>query len=287
MRVPGGVEPAVLDSRRKWTSMTGQRALDTRFVDPDAMRRLTKGLSINVVRCAEVLDHALESLNEQNHFPDSMLKWIEAGALVSGPCPDDGKGRIIVDLTQTKNAKDEYGYFAVVLRKSDEHAGPVVFISMHSPILDIPMRVEIPLRALLKGNDPLEGTYCLYLHALFTDKGNVHTYYGITKRGWNLRFSEHMKAALAQKSKRLLAKTLNELIEARTDELYGTPDNRPKLIGLVSTLCGVGLGRKGALDGEERLVEKYSLASKHLYGLNMIPGGEAGLRVARHFFRKA
>ncbi len=48
-----------------------------------------------------------------------------------------------------------------------------------------------------------------------------YLYYGVTKRGWGLRFDEHTKAALAKKSKRLLARTLNALVEARAEELYG------------------------------------------------------------------
>jgi hypothetical protein len=45
------------------------------------------------------------------------------------------------------------------------------------------------------------------------------------------------------------------------------------------------MSRDDALDAEERLVDKYSLASKHPYGLNMIPGGLAGLKHARRFLR--
>jgi hypothetical protein len=131
----------------------------------------------------------------------------------------------------------------------------------------------------------LLGTYTLYLHELQTDQGKSYVYYGITKRGWSLRFNEHTRAAVAQKSKRLLARTLNDLIEARAAELYGIADDRPKLAALVSAVCGVGMSRDDALDAEERLVDKYSLASKHPYGLNMIPGGLAGLRHARRFLR--
>ena len=47
-----------------------------------------------------------------------------------------------------------------VLSKTGEaEAAPTVFFSVHSPTLDIPMRTEIPQRALLIGNPPLAGTY--------------------------------------------------------------------------------------------------------------------------------
>jgi hypothetical protein len=45
------------------------------------------------------------------------------------------------------------------------------------------------------------------------------------------------------------------------------------------------MSRDEALDAEERLVYKYSLACKHPYGLNMVPGGLAGLKHARRFLR--
>jgi hypothetical protein len=261
-------------------------ASSLRYVDMDAIRHLTVGLTFDLPQCVPVLDDALSSLNAQTGIPDQLIAWIGAGGFAAGPCPYDGRGRIIVDVTQTVNGKGKHGYFAAVLRKSDEReTAPVVFFSMHSPTLDIPMRVEIPLRAVLLGNPPLGGTYTLYLHALLTNQESSFVYYGITKRGWSLRFNEHTRAAVAQKSKRLLASTLNNLIEARAAELYGTVDDRPKLAGLVSAVCGVGMTRDTALAAEERMVDKYSLASKHSYGLNMIPGGLAGLKQARHFLR--
>jgi len=257
-----------------------------RYVDLTALRHLTSGLTFDIDQCGPVLDGALRELNEQTGLPDSLVAWIGAGAFAAGPCPYDGRGRIIIDVNQTMNATGQHCYLAAVLRKSDEReTAPVVFFSMQSPTLDISMRAEIPLRALIVGNPPLAGTYTLYLHALLTNKGSSFVYYGITKRGWSLRFNEHMRAAVAQKSKRLLASTLNDLIEARVAELHGSVDDRLKLAGLVSSVCGVGMTRDAALDAEERLVDKYSLASRHPYGLNMIPGGLAGLKHARRFLR--
>jgi len=269
-----------------WNGSMSTTASRLLYVDLAAITHLTTGLSFDLDQCVPVLDQVLLELNQQTGIPDQLLAWIRAGAFATGPCPYDGRGRIIIDVTQTVSAGGQYGYFATVLRKSDEReTAPAVFFSMCSPTLDIPMRVEIPLRAMLLGNPPLAGTYTLYLHALLTNQGNSFIYYGITKRGWSLRFNEHTRAAIAQKSKRLLASTLNDLIEARAAELYGTVDQRPKLAGLVSAVCGVGMTREAALEAEERLVDKYSLASKHPYGLNMIPGGLAGLKQARRSLR--
>ena len=258
------------------------------YVDLHALSHLTKGLTFDRRRSAEVLDHALVGLNHQTGFPDRMLAWIGSGGLAQGAGPVDIQGRIIVDVTQTTNAQGENALFTTVLRKSDEReSAPVVFFSLHSPTLDIPMRAEVPLRAVMRGNPPLAGSYTLYVHALITRRDETYVYYGITKRGWGIRFNEHTRAAVAQKSKRLLARTLNDLIDARVAERSGIKDNRPKLAGIISSVCGVGMSREGALDAEERMVEKYSLASKHLFGLNMIPGGLAGLKQARHFLRRS
>jgi hypothetical protein len=266
----------------------GPKAVELKYVDLTALGHLAKGLTFELKRSAEVLDHALIGLNDQTGFPDRMLAWIRLGGLAHGPGPVDGQGRIVVDVTQTTNAHGENAHFTTVLRKSDEReSAPVVFFSLHSPTLDIPMRVEVPLRAIMPGNPPLAGSYTLYVHALLTSRGETYVYYGITKRGWSIRFNEHTRAAVAQKSKRLLARTLNDLIDARVAERSGIKDNRPKLAGIISSVCGVGMSREGALDAEERMVEKYSLASKHLFGLNMIPGGLAGLKQARHFLRRS
>ena len=258
-----------------------------RFIDIHAFGLLTRNLTIDVAEITGVMDHALVGLNKQTGFSDRMLAWIQAGASSSGPCPLDPHGRIVLDVMANTNAQGQILHTAHVLRFAPERElAPVVVVTLHSPVLDIPMRVEMPLRAVMKGNAPLEGSHTLYQHALLTSCGETYTYYGITKRGWNLRFSEHTRAALAQKSKRLFAQTLNSLIEARAEELYGAGDERPKLAGIVSTLCGTGLSQEAAWASEEYLVDKYSLSAKHPYGLNMIPGGRAGLAEIRRRFRR-
>lgn len=258
-----------------------------RYVDIDAMRHLTIGLTFDLRRCAEVLDQALIGLNDKTRLSDQMCAWIRDGAFKVRPGPYEGQPRIIIDVTQTVDRHGQHGYFATVLQKTDEkESAPVVFLTMHSPVLDIPMRVEVPLRALLVGNPLINGTYTLYLHALLTDREDTFLYYGITKRGWSIRFNEHTRAAVAHKSQRLLARTLNDLIEARIAERMGRVDTRPKLAGLVTALCSTGLTWETALKAEERMVDKYSLATKHPLGLNMIPGGRAGIARARELARK-
>src|SRR3546814_14955493 len=98
------------------------------------------------------------------------------------------------------------------------------------------MRVEVPLRALLKGGRKLQGTYSVYLHALLTDVGEELVYYGITKRGWNTRFSEHVNSSIRNGSQRLFPRKLEHLIDARPAEVSGLPDGRPTLDGRITAI---------------------------------------------------
>jgi hypothetical protein len=165
----------------------------------------------------------------------------------------------------------------ILEKKEERETAPVAFFSTRSLALDIPMRVEVPLRALIKGCPKLKGTYVVYLHALLSDDGRSYVYYGITKRGWNLRFLEHTKSALQNDTRRLFPQKFNELVSARLAQRSGTVDPRPKLAGLITSICAVGLQEEAAMDVEEYLVDKYSFAQKHELGLNMIPGGREGI----------
>lgn len=255
------------------------------YVDLAALRELLRGLSFDAERCAEVVDAALVDLNRLTGLPDRMHAWVRAGGISSGPGPFAGQRRIVLEITESRNREGRMFYAAVVRQVDEAQSAPVVFLTMHSPTLDVPMRVEIPLRALLQGNPPLEGRYTVYLHALLTDRGETWVYYGITRRRWSLRFHEHTRAAVARKSQRLLARTLEALIDARVAELSGNPDDRPRLAGIVTALCSTGLTQEVALETEQYLVDKYSLAGKHPFGLNMIPGGRAGIAHAGLFRR--
>jgi hypothetical protein len=178
----------------------------------------------------------------------------------------------------------ELNMAAVLELRNEISVAPALFLSLHSPVLDIPMRVEVPLRAVFRQGADLDG-YTVYLHALMAGDGKVYQYYGITRRPWNLRFLEHVRAGSRKgaSSRRLFARTLSSLITARVAQRVGAPMAGAALSGMISTLCLVGGTRAQALEAEEYLVDKYSLASKHPYGLNMIPGGEAGIRVAQRF----
>jgi len=251
---------------------------DYKFASLPDMQYLMAGLSLNVKRCADVLDRVLTAFNKQSGIPEQIVEWNARGGNHYQPLSFPDRGRFIIDLKQSLQREKQVLWTAVLLEKKDEkEKAPVLFISMHSPSLDIPMRLEIPLRAVMKGGTALKGTYSVYLHALLADDGTEFIYYGITKRGWNIRFAEHTKAAVAEKSYRLFPRKLNELIEARVRQISGKIDKQPKLAGIVSALTSVGLSEDSAMDIEEYLVEKHSLSSRHPQGLNMIPGGRAGI----------
>lgn len=249
-----------------------------RYVDAANLRHLLEGLTFNVTRSAEVLDTALVALNKATRIPDKIFAWNRRGGHLSSPLLFPNHGRIVIEIVQAIDPKKGLVHSALVLEKKDEkETAPIALFRMQSLSLDIPMRVEFPPRALVKGGMKLKGSYLVYLHALISDDSQDFVCYGITKRGWNVRFLEHTKNSLKD-TRRLFPLKFNELIQARVAESMGQADARPKLAGIVSSVCAVGLDEDAALDTEEYLVDKYSLSSKHPRGLNMIPGGREGIR---------
>jgi hypothetical protein len=252
-----------------------------KYVDLPNMTYLTNGLTFNVLRCAEVLDASLMGLNEKTQIPDFIVSWNGQNPSTRASLAFPDRGRIILEICQSLTKQGPLFCASVLEATKENETAPVVHLKMHSPTLDIPMRVEIPLRALINGGARLEGTYSVYLHALLCDAGQEFVYYGITKRGWNKRFTEHLETALGAGSRRLFPAKLNELLSARADHIRGENRTNPMLSGVITSICAVGLNEDSAMDAEEYLVDKYSLSSKHPNGLNMIPGGREGIRVLR------
>jgi hypothetical protein len=250
-----------------------------RFLSLPNLYHLTEGLTFNIPRCADVFDGALAAYNEKTRNIDRIYAWNKRNPATRGPLCLSEKGRLIINVTQRFSQEKGMVYLTEILQQAGEtESAPVVFFSMLSPTLDIPMRLEVPLRALVKGAPLLRGTYTVYLHCLLSDDGRDYVYYGITKRGWNGRLGEHMTSAFRDGSRRLFPLKMRELIEARADQLNENTKAVPRLKGMVTTVCAIGLSEDAAMDSEEYLVDKYSLSSKHANGLNMIPGGREGIR---------
>jgi hypothetical protein len=95
-------------------------------------------------------------------------------------------------------------------------------------------------------------------------KDTCYSYIGITKRTWQKRFSEHMYAS--QKGSHLL---FHRALRGETIK-WGAIEH---------IIYKAGLTENEALDFEEADVESQTLHPLHEKGLNMIPGGRAGLKL--------
>ncbi|GAA5446118.1 hypothetical protein Misp06_04327 [Microbulbifer sp. NBRC 101763] len=252
-----------------------------KFLDERKFRYLCQGLTLDK-RDLAVLDSSLVGLDKINKLTSRIVshnqKYGFSKSFVEvGP-------QIIVNLN--KMYSPEKGPFVmapVVKENSILDKAPSLHINLNSPSLDIPQRIEIPLRLVLKGLPKLEGTYMVYLHVLKMEDGVDYVYYGITKRGWMKRFNEHISSSLKNESNLLFHRTLREGVLGRLTQLYGessAPGQSKEfvekiLIGNYHVVCGAGLSEENALETEEYLVNKYSFS--HNNGLNMIPGGREGI----------
>lgn len=251
---------------------------DYEYVKLPNLYFLLQGIAIDVKRCADVIDATLVEFNRQTRIPDRIVAWNNRPPETRGRLSIPGHGTIQVIVEQKFHPHQGMSFLALVREDSKPAEQSFrMFIEMRSLTLDIPMRLELPLRACLKGCGRLRGTHAVYLHVLVGSDDAEYVYYGMTGRHWNVRFAEHTVAA-ATDEPRLFARKFGELIRARADERFGTPGDEVKLSAVVSSLCAVGLSRDAAMDTEEYLVDKYSLAGKHPRGLNMIPGGYEGMR---------
>jgi len=257
------------------------------YLDNALLAQLAAGHTFDIPRCAEVIESTLVEVNANTGVPDRLARWLHDHP--GQPPPDAlfaGEPRLIIELSVSWNGASELIMATALAVAKETGRPPALFLTLHSPSLDIPMRVEIPLRAVFKHGAELAGGYTVYLHALLADDGREFVYYGITRRPWNLRFLEHVRAGhrTGAASRRLFARTLSQLIAARAARRFGDSSIAgPALSGMITALCLVGGTRDQALALEEYLVEKYSLAGKHLCGLNMIPGGTEGIRRAQRF----
>jgi len=145
------------------------------------------------------------------------------------------------------------------------------------------MRIDaykIPLEYVLgyKYSDILEeNSYQLYLHTIvpkseyYNEKfilNNAFLYVGITKRTWQKRYQEHKYNSM--KGSQLL---FHQALRGEKCE-----------IGMIEHCVEkAGLEEDEALNLEEKEVENRSLNIKHKLGLNMIPGGKAGLKFIKNF----
>ncbi|MGX5858281.1 hypothetical protein ACWKW6_31785 [Dyadobacter jiangsuensis] len=154
---------------------------------------------------------------------------------------------------------------------------PSVHFILHSPSMDIPQRVEIPLRYLVKGGPSLRGTFMVYLHVLQINNEKELVYYGITRRGWMKRLIEHLKLAMKKQTERKFPKALGDAISGRYSVIglgHGRVELEEKqLTASYHVVCAAGRSKDNAFQIESYLIGKYGLSKES--GLNMIGGHKA------------
>lgn len=130
------------------------------------------------------------------------------------------------------------------------------------------MLVNLPLKYVLGLKHYKRCIYQVYQHAFNTDSAGQlisgYHYVGVTKRGWQERWREHVRAANAG-SRYLFHAAIRELLHSSN---------------ITHTVHGIMETEAEAMALEEKLV---ALESKSPLGLNMIDGGYAGVRALHRF----
>lgn len=116
--------------------------------------------------------------------------------------------------------------------------------------------VIVPLNDILKGSNSLDGTHSVYFHAIETDV--TLFYVGITKQRWFDRWAQHESSARCG-SGLVFHRALREHESKR----------------MFHRVFLTNLDHESAMNIEEEFVGLVGLYPK---GLNMIPGGFAGIR---------
>lgn len=116
--------------------------------------------------------------------------------------------------------------------------------------------IAVPVNSILKGSEALDGRHCVYMHTIMTEC--PMSYIGITKQTWFARFGQHRSAACCG-----------------SGLIFHSALRKHADVPVFHRVLVDGLDYDSAMELEEEFVDKFSLYPK---GLNMIPGGFAGLR---------
>lgn len=230
------------------------------FLNEDNFYYLTSGLTLDD-KDLEVLDAVLEAFDKKTGLPSHIASHNKIYGYES--TIDFKDPQILINLDKMLDGSGKFLRTASVGQFQDAQNQPAMLhINLHSPSLDIPQRIEIPLRYLIKGGLPLKGTYMVYLHALEINDDEQYVYYGITKRGWMKRFMEHVKLSLKGSSKRKFPQLMGEATKKNP--------NARRLTGTHNEVCATGRNASNAHQIEKYLIEKHSLYEVN--GLNMKKG---------------
>lgn len=133
-------------------------------------------------------------------------------------------------------------------------SGNLIIIT--NPIIGSSAQIEVPLNPVLKGYEAIEGKHVVYCHSFQTDVPLA--YIGVSKKPWYERLSQHISSARDGSSY-----LFHQAIIKHQDT---------QVLHKVF-LCE--LDYESAMELEEEFVENMSL---YPLGLNMIPGGNAGIK---------
>lgn len=117
-------------------------------------------------------------------------------------------------------------------------------------------QIVVPLNPVLKGYPNIEGKYVVYLHAFQTDVPLC--YFGVSKRRWFERLSQHISSA-----------------KSGSPFLFHSAIINHQNVPVLHRVFYCELDRDSAMEIEEDYVDKFSL---YPLGLNMIPGGNTGIK---------
>jgi len=137
---------------------------------------------------------------------------------------------------------------------NDFHHGFLVIMNTKNK-MGAKTKILIPLNLVMSDNNNKSGKHSVYIHEVGTEM--PLRYVGVTKQRWFSRFSQHTSAAL----------TGSNLVFHRALREHS---NKP----MVHWVIASDLSYEDAMNMEERLVEQ----TLYPQGLNMIPGGFAGMK---------
>lgn len=202
-----------------------------------------------------------------------LMRGLQSGGSFAAPLPP------FILTIEHDEVSQEYGYRADPIsdpkftelysqgreRYGDKQPGWVLMLVVKNG--DRRAIVSVPLAAVLRTMRDLTGQHQVYSHAFTTDDvGEVIpdcTYIGVTKRGWRTRWSEHVASA-------------NRGSRYRFHQAIRHWSGRAMTV--MHCVIGVGMSEADAMAMEEQTVGFETLYPQ---GLNMIPGGYAGLKYLR------
>jgi len=218
----------------------------------------------------QVLDSTLAKYDEKTGLLEQMVDFARANSFKNIMNFTGPQLHVYMDIYLNKENGSELSTTTLGIAKNSLDLPPLLMLNLHSPSMNVPQRIEIPLRYVLKGLPPLGGTHMVYLHAIEINDKEKYIYYGRTKRGWMKRFNEHVKLAMKGSNRKFPA-LFGEAMRNRYLQLEGQLNvggKGPIYTGSHHVVCGAGYSLEDAKAAERYLIDKRSLSKDN--GLNMV-----------------